>query len=768
MIDFGQYIAGPLVAQLLADYGADVIRVDPPGGPVWKNDCNAILQRGKRSISLDLKDPDDAEIARKLVDSADVLIENFRPGVMDRLGLGSAEALARNPGLVYCSIPGFAADDPRATCYASEGVVAAVAGLYPPQDLDWSAAPVVNTLPLASVSGALTAVNAVVAALIARERCGLGQRIEVSLYDATYELTRVYGDIPPGSKTGHAPPRGFGSSSIYPIARSYECADGRWVRITWLEGRQVADFGKLVGKYEDWKALGFLEAGVQRIQADPELVESMTAEISAAFMTQPADHWEREVGLIADLTVIRTSREWLLYDVQAHAIGGSVELVDPELGVTKQAGSPVTLTATPATPTSRHQLDADRNEILAELESGGSRREATVPGGEAIPLGSALEGIRAVDTTVLLAGPAACRLLAEFGAEVVHVGNPNWRGMTTLHYQTQGGKRTTLLDLKKPGALDIFYRLTESADIVSTNYSQSVGDRLGVGEKAIREYNANVIYSRVSAHGVFGPRAEYRGHEEIGQAVTGALLRFSKTPAGNMQFHLINDSGTGQLAAFGIMVALFHRMRTGVGQFVGSSLAQTCVTWQTPYMIDHRARDWDDPGGLDFRGYSPLEHVYKGSDGRWFYLSVKPSTDLSVLASVAGLDGVDTVAPESLEAELAERFAGKPASAWVAELNGGDPGIGAGIAATFSEVMSDDWARGHGLVQEVDFRDIGRGTLIGPAPRLSLTPMRLGTPVGPPGCDSRAVIEDLGLGARTDDLIAQGVIRETADQQTHR
>ncbi len=89
VIDFGQYIAGPLCGMLLADQGADVIRVDPPGGPVWQTPANATWNRGKRSIALDLKQPDDLDVARRLVASADVMIENFRPGVMDRLGLGA-------------------------------------------------------------------------------------------------------------------------------------------------------------------------------------------------------------------------------------------------------------------------------------------------------------------------------------------------------------------------------------------------------------------------------------------------------------------------------------------------------------------------------------------------------------------------------------------------------------------------------------------------------------------------------------------------------
>src|SRR5579862_7309523 len=96
VIDFGQYIAGPLAAVMLADEGADVIHVDPPGGPKWKSEADAFLQRGKRRISLDLKSAQAGETARRLIDGADVVIENFRPGVMDRLGLGADSAGQRN------------------------------------------------------------------------------------------------------------------------------------------------------------------------------------------------------------------------------------------------------------------------------------------------------------------------------------------------------------------------------------------------------------------------------------------------------------------------------------------------------------------------------------------------------------------------------------------------------------------------------------------------------------------------------------------------
>src|SRR5439155_26016707 len=114
------------------DQGADVIRVDPPGGPRFDTPANATWNRNKRSIVLDLKLDADRDAARRLVETADVVVENFRPGVMDRLGLGAEAMTAANPRLSYCSLPGFAADDARAGMRAWEGVVSAAAGVYHP------------------------------------------------------------------------------------------------------------------------------------------------------------------------------------------------------------------------------------------------------------------------------------------------------------------------------------------------------------------------------------------------------------------------------------------------------------------------------------------------------------------------------------------------------------------------------------------------------------------------------------------------------------
>ncbi|MDE2780641.1 MAG: CoA transferase [Chloroflexota bacterium] len=156
VLDFGHYIAGPLLGMLLSDQGAEVIKVErPEGDPARKETAFATWNRGKRSISLDLKTDSGRETARKLALESDVLIENFRPGVMDRLGLGYEELASANPRLVYCSLPGFGEHHPDRNRQGWEPIIGASTGLYP--KVEGSDEPLYSPLPIASTFSAIVA-----------------------------------------------------------------------------------------------------------------------------------------------------------------------------------------------------------------------------------------------------------------------------------------------------------------------------------------------------------------------------------------------------------------------------------------------------------------------------------------------------------------------------------------------------------------------------------------------------------------------------------
>ncbi|WP_245667923.1 CaiB/BaiF CoA transferase family protein [Actinomadura macra] len=188
--DFTRVLAGPYATMLLADLGAEVVKVERPGrgddtrswGPPYADGEATYflgLNRNKRSIALDLRDPGDLEVARALVARADVLIENFRPGTMERLGLGHAQAAELNPGLVYCSITGFGTGK-GADLPGYDLVVQAVGGLMSVTG-EPEGGPVKTGVALVDVITGLHAVAGLLAGLRYRDRTGQGQRVEVSL-----------------------------------------------------------------------------------------------------------------------------------------------------------------------------------------------------------------------------------------------------------------------------------------------------------------------------------------------------------------------------------------------------------------------------------------------------------------------------------------------------------------------------------------------------------------------------------------------------------
>ena len=341
VIDFGHYVAGPLAAMLMGDFGADVIRVDPPTGPRHDTPANATWNRNKRSIALDLKQADDRDMALRLIDSADVLVENFRPGVMTRLGLGAREMTARNPRLVYLSLPGFHADDPRATLPAWEGLLSAATGCFSSNPLLKLDHPVYNCLPIPSVFGAIWGSVAAVAALNEREHSGLGQIIEAPLYAAAFsafsgKAVRVHGK----------PDR-----SALSTFRHVLCKDGKWFLYV------PRDMHKVLAK-----DFGF------EIPAEGIHAPAVMQRAQEIFATRSSLEWEAYcISREVEGSTCNTTREWINHPLSRES-GVVQEYDDPLLGKFSGLGLHTRLSATPASVRSpRAKLDAHRKEILAEL-----------------------------------------------------------------------------------------------------------------------------------------------------------------------------------------------------------------------------------------------------------------------------------------------------------------------------------------------------------------------------------------------------------------
>ena len=231
IVDLSTVFSGPMAATLLSDQGAEVIKVESPEGDTsrlighTKGDLSSSFiaaNRGKRCIALDLKAPAAREVLLALIARADVLMENFRPGVMARLGLADADLAARFPSLIRLAITGFGASGPRAADKAYDAVIQAVGGVAASQRDPHTGEPVMLATTVCDKVTALTAAQAVTAALFARARDGQGRRVEVSMLDATLSFqwpdamyNHVFLDEPP------APMPEFGATQ-----RPWRIADG--------------------------------------------------------------------------------------------------------------------------------------------------------------------------------------------------------------------------------------------------------------------------------------------------------------------------------------------------------------------------------------------------------------------------------------------------------------------------------------------------------------------------------------------------------------
>jgi crotonobetainyl-CoA:carnitine CoA-transferase CaiB-like acyl-CoA transferase len=193
VLDLSAVLSGPMCTALLSDQGAEVIKVEPPGGDLSrrigpaKGDMSAMFiaaNRGKRSIVLDLKRSQHLQVLKDLARRADVLVENFRPGAMARLGLDHATLAAANPRLVYASITGFGQSGPYADGRVYDAVIQAVSGMSASHPSQANGEPMLLATAVCDKLSALTAAQAICAALFARQRSGRGVKLELAMLDA--------------------------------------------------------------------------------------------------------------------------------------------------------------------------------------------------------------------------------------------------------------------------------------------------------------------------------------------------------------------------------------------------------------------------------------------------------------------------------------------------------------------------------------------------------------------------------------------------------
>jgi len=362
VLDFTTLLPGPMAGLILAEAGAEVIKVERPGGedmrayvPAWGEDAVnfAMLNRGKKGVALDLKDPAERQRLMPLVREADVLLEQFRPGVMDRLGLGYEAVKAENPRLVYCAITGYGHSGPKRDAAGHDVNYMGDTGLL---SLGYGAPerPVLPPALIADIAGGTyPAVMNVLLALIQRQRTGAGCFLDIAMTDGLF--TFQYWALGEGQATGQWPGNGVGLvTGGTPRYQLYPTADGKVMAAGPLEDKFWAAFCQAIGLPERWR----------EDAKDPEGTRRAVAAIVAS---KPASHWEPILAEADCCCTIMKTTEQALADPHFRARG----LFDSR--VSNRAGAEIAALPVPLAPVFRGDdeaksapaLGADNDEFLA-------------------------------------------------------------------------------------------------------------------------------------------------------------------------------------------------------------------------------------------------------------------------------------------------------------------------------------------------------------------------------------------------------------------
>ena len=367
MLDVTQVMAGPFCTMLLADLGADVIKIEPPAGDSTRTMPGAVgsdspsfnaVNRGKRSVVLNLKTPGGQDALKQLARTADILVENYRPGVLAALGLDYESLAPLNPRLIYASISGYGQTGPDRHKGGFDLVAQGISGIMSITG-EAGGPPVKAGIPLTDLGAGLFALIAILAAVEHRHRTGRGQYVDTSLVDAgvalsVWEATEYFAGL------GLPQPKGS-AHRMYAPYQAIRCADG-YITLGTANDRLFRRFCDLL-QHPEWATDPEFADNTKRVRNQPALaaqIEAVTREHPRAYWLALFEANEIPCGPINDY-------QQVFADPHVTAREMVVEVEHPTLGRIRSLGSALKMSETPTNPRRRAPLLGEHTEeVLAE------------------------------------------------------------------------------------------------------------------------------------------------------------------------------------------------------------------------------------------------------------------------------------------------------------------------------------------------------------------------------------------------------------------
>ena len=647
VLDFSTTAAGAQASQPLADFGAEVVHVEPPGGSQLRAQPGyPFLARGKKSIVLDLHAEGDRAVAAAMASGADVVIETFRPGVMERLGLGYEDLRAANPGLVFGSVTGFGRTGPYAAAKGYEALVMArIGALSASGGMVTRPGPAHVSVPYGSYGASQLLLTGILAALHERRSSGLGQRVDTSLVKGVaalgtwnwYHQVLVTKFPEAFSHTAAVDDSGVPMSPIFFMLLIGLTKDGRWLQFSQVQMHLYMAMLKVMGldwvlADEDWKGAAF-----------------------AMGHPRTAEFWERLLGAVRERTMAQWQQVFedhhdvwaetmrhgseLLGHPQMRHLGEPVELPDAERGPVRQPGPIARLEKTPAVLRGGAPLlDADGPALRASAWP--AVAAASTAPGPGTPSSPALGDMVVLELGTFFAAPFGATVLRELGARVIKVEPIKGEPMRTLlpfpelgAAKVMQGKESIAIDMSTDEGRAIVHELARRSHLALQSFRGAAAQRQGVDSATLRRVNPDLVYLDAPAYGTDGPRGDRPAYAPTIGAGSGLVMRnigasvpeHADMTIAEIRENALRLSGAGTteyaqadgISALTVASALAlgpaARDRTGISQAMRTTMLTSTAHALADDMVEH---DWPAGDGRARRRPFRLRRTVPALPGR--------------------------------------------------------------------------------------------------------------------------------------------------------
>ena len=739
VFDATHYAVGPWACALLGQMGAEVIKVEPPGGdflsrqpPPYKNGITAVyisMNLNKRCVTMDLRDEELQDVVTELVRSSDILIENHRPGFMERRGLGYEQAAAINPGIVYCSASGYGSRGPYHLMGSVDPYGQAISGFAavsgpvggPPEGLK-QGSHIDLTTSQYIVAGVL-------AGLYRRELTGRGQFVDTSQMSASIALSASRASEYFANGV-NPPPLGSGVANVVP-SRAFRASDGRYVNVsatdepTWQRLCATLGLGDLAQ-----------DPGLQSNAGRVERRAEVEARIEAVLGAEASEHWLTLLAaeLVPCGPYLSYNQIRINEQVREQRM---LEQVDSHWGRVTVGGLPWRFSRTPGEIATTPRPGEDTEAVVAQFREAASMRNGASPDTPEPVDGAPLSGLQVVDLTQGYVGQCGM-MFGDVGATVIKVEPPEGDYLRQLGPPFVGddaaaflgvnrSKRSVCLDwMGDAQARDALGRLIADADVLITDLYADEAAQHGLDYEALRGDHPRLVYCSLTPYGDQGPITGQRATELEVQGMSGQWRYLGEEGAPPVRLGVPVCAGNGAIFAFqGITAALVERERSGEGQQVELSQLGSQLAMQTVMFVSESEPDeWI---GHCVARYRPPNRGFMAKDRAILWGFMEDYDGLRAFCERLGLshlieddtqlnfgwaDGHREAFEEAFSAYSADEVVGM-----AHELGG--------MAVpyhTFETLAGDEQAKALGLIAEFDYPGVGPVRAIGPAWEFSDSP----------------------------------------------